>query len=160
MINNYGIFNNHELDNTLLVRIFDDEITDVKKLSDEVEVLYNKEKIVGYRIVNFIRYAKIKYSGIIFLPANPLIDVINSILANHHLDRLAYKKNSGYITKRNGDSIGVFATEGTFLRDETISKGRFCSYFDLYIDNDDEDSLIELNKDIRENIDFFQLEER
>ena len=158
MITNYGIFNNHELDNTLLVKLFDDEITDCKKLSEEMELLYNGTKLVGYRIKNFLRYAKIKYSGIIFLPNNPLIDVINSILSKYNLEVLDYKKGSGYITRVNDGVMKVFATEGTFLRDGTISKGRFCTYHDLYIDHEDENSEIVINEYIKEGRDFFLTE--
>ena len=53
MITNYGIFNNHELDNTLLVKLFDDEITDSKKLSEKKrEALFGliKEKAICYSV--------------------------------------------------------------------------------------------------------------
>ena len=158
MIKEYGIYNNHKLDNTLLVKISDLDINKSTKLDEELEVLYHDADIVGYKISNFIRYAKIKYSGIIYLPADPLIDVINSILANHHLETLMYKKGSGYITKKNGNSMGVFVIPGTFLRDGDISKGRFASYYDLYIDNENDKELFEINEDILEGIDFFKAE--
>ncbi len=158
MIKNYGIFNNHELDNTLLIKLSDDEVTSVVSLSKQMEVLYHNEEITAYRIKNFIRYAKIKYSGIIFLPADPLIDVINSILSDYKLNRLDYKNESGYITKLNKGHLMVYAKEGTFLRDGTISKGRFCSYHDLFIENEKENELIEITENIPENIDFFKME--
>lgn len=158
MIKNYGIFNNHELDNTLLIKLSDDEVTSVVNLSKQMEVLYHNEEITGYRIRNFIRYAKIKYSGIIFLPADPLIDVINSILTDYKLNRLDYKKESGYITKLNKGHLMVYAKEGTFLRDGSVSKGRFCTYHDLFIENEKENELIEITENIPENIDFFKME--
>ena len=158
MITNYGIFNNHELDNTLLVKFSDDEVTNIKKLSEEMELLYHEDKLVSYRIKNFIRYAKIKYSGIIFLPNNPLIDVINSILSKYNLENLDYKKGSGYITRINDGVMKVFATEGTFLRDGSISKGHYCSYHDLYIDSENENSEIVINEYIKEGRDFFLTE--
>lgn len=158
MIKNYGIFNNHELDNTLLIKLSDDEVTSVVSLSKQMEVLYHNEEITGYRIRNFIRYAKIKYSGIIFLPADPLIDVINSILTDYKLNRLDYKKESGYITKLNKGHLMVYAKEGTFLRDGSVSKGRFCTYHDLFIENEKENELIEITENIPENIDFFKME--
>ncbi len=158
MIKNYGIFNNHELDNTLLILLSDEKTTSVNQLNKEVEVLYHNEDICGYRIKNFIRYAKIKYSGIIFLPADPLIDVINSILTDNNLNRLEYKTGSGYITKLNDGVMGVYAKEGTFLRDGTISKGRFCTYHDLYIENDTPNALVEIKEQVLEGIDFFKTE--
>ena len=158
MIKRYGVFNNHELDNTLLVKLSDDEVTSIKEVKKDVEVLYHDDEICGYRIRNFIRYAKIKYSGIIFLPADPLIDVINSILTDNGLNRLEYRKESGYVTKRDGNNIRVFAKEGTFLRDGSISQGRYCCYHDLFIENDDEYSLVEIQENIPENTDFFKME--
>ena len=158
MIKNYGFYNNHELDNTLLIELSDDEVTSTQETSKGVGVLYHNDEICGYRIRNFIRFAKIKYSGIIFLPADPLIDVVNSILTDNGLNRLEYKEESGYVTKKDGDKMRVFAKEGTFLRDGTISKGRYCSYHDLYIENENEYSLMEITENIPENIDFFKME--
>ena len=160
MITNYGIYNHHELDNTLLILLSEDEVLSCKKISPEMEVLYHESKIVGYRIVNFIRYAKIKYSGIIFLPAKPLIDVINQVLSKYDLELLDYKRQSGYVTKRNEGKLMVYALEGTFLRDMTISKGKYVTYHELYIENDTPNALIEIEENIRENIDFFQMEEK
>lgn len=160
MINNYGIYNHHELDNTLLILFSDEKVLTRKKISDEMEVLIHEDKVVGYRIVNFIRYAKIKYSGIIFLPAKPLIDIINQILNKYNLETIDYKYQSGYITKMNGNKMMVFALEGTFLRNMSISKGEYVTYFDLYIENDSPNSLIVIDENIKENIDFFQMEEK
>ena len=157
MINNYGMYNNHKLDNTLLLIFSCEPSTRSVKLSDEMEVLYKDDEVVGYRFKNFIRYVKIKYSGIIFLPANPLIDVINSILKKYSLEPLGYKKSSGYITRRREGKLMVFATEGTYMIDGNISKGQFCTYHDLDISEDK--SLFEIDEDIKENIDFFSMEE-
>lgn len=158
MISNYGIYNNHELDNTLLILFSDKKSNKVTTLSEEMDVLYFNDELVGYRIRNFIKYAKIKYSGIIFLPADPLIDVINLILERYKLEELAYKVGSGYITKENEGKIGVYALKGTFLRDQSISLGRFCTYYDLYIDNENEHELVKIDDKVNEFIDFFMAE--
>lgn len=159
MINNYGLFNYHEENATLLILFSNLEVTDTKG-DKELEVLYHQGEVVGYRIHDFIRYAKIKYSGIIFLPSNTLIDVINIVLENHHVETLSYKKESGYVVKMNENKRMVYAKEGTFLRDESISKGRYCSYHDLYITNENENELIEIDEEIKEGVDFFQMEEK
>ena len=158
MITNYGIYNNHELDNTLLVLVSDKKSNKIDSLSEEMEVLYCDNELVGYRIRNFIRYAKIKYTGIIFLPADPLIDVINLILERYKLEELAYKVGSGYITKEKEGKMSVYALEGTFLKDQTISKGKYCTYHDLYIENENEDKIIEIEDKVKEFIDFFMAE--
>ena len=157
MITEYGVYNNHELDNTLLILFSDSPIEERKELSEEMVVLYSSNKVVGYKIENFIKYAKIKYSGIIFLPNNLLIDVINSILSKYGLETLAYKTSSGYITKKDGNHLRVFALKGTFLRDMKVSKGQYCSYYDLYINEDL--NLVELSDTSLEDIDFFQIKE-
>ena len=157
MIKNYGIYNHHEYNDTLLI-LFSDALADRTESLGEVDVLYSEDKVVGYRIKKFIRYAKIKYSGIIFLPANPLIDVINTILRKYHLETLDYNTHSGYITKMHRNKVMVYATSGTFLRDESISQGRFCSYYDLYIKNENEHQLITFDDSIKENEDFFKME--
>ena len=157
MITNYGIYNHHELDNTLLILFSDFSVTKTINQS-EVDVLYHDELLVGYRIRNFIRYAKIKYSGIIFLPADPLIDVINMVLNNYGLENLAYKASSGYITKVCDNHVMVYAKNGTFLRDQTISQGKFCTYYDLYNKNENEHQLIQFDEKVKENEDFFKME--
>ena len=157
MIKEYGIYNHHEYNDTLLVLFSDQEITKVDDLG-EVEVIYAQDRLAGYRIKQFIRYAKIKYSGLIFLPADPLIDVINTILRRYHLETLAYKNHSGYITKVNDSKVMVYASSGAFLRDESISHGRFCTYYDLYIQNENEHLLAIFDENIKENQDFFKME--
>lgn len=157
---NYGLFNLHEEDNTLLILFNDSKITKEIK-HDEVTTLYHEDEKVGYRIFNFIRYAKIKYSGIIFLPSAPLVSVINSVLENNNEDTISVKNASGYIVKL--DEKGkrrVYATEGTFLRDMSVSKGKFVTYHELYIASDNEDELIEIEENIKEGTDFFKMEEK
>lgn len=158
MKNNYCLFNHHEDKDTLLI-LFSDETVTFKRKSNEVNILYHDSNIVGYEIENFIRYVKIKYSGIIFLPNNLLVDVINSVLNNSQVEPLGYKTESGYIIKRNGARLGVYASEGTFLRDETISKGKFCTYYDLYIENENPNDLVEILDEELENKDFFHHKE-
>ena len=155
MISNWGMFNIHENNNTLLIKFLDEEVNSSIEYN-EVKVLKHDNDIVGYEISDFIRYAKIKYSGIIFMPHNILVDVINSILENNSLEKLEYKKESGYIIKEMPDhKIGVYAKVGTFLRDEHLSKGRFCSYYDLFIDSESPNDLIILEEKNLIGHDFF-----
>ncbi len=157
MIKEYGIYNHHEYNDTLLVLFSDEEVTRCEDLGD-VELTYSNDRLTGYRIKKFIRYAKIRYSGLIFLPADPLIDVINTILKRYRLETLAYKSHSGYVTKINDGKVMVYATSGAFLRDESVSRGRFCTYYDLYIQNENEHQIAVFNEEIIENQDFFKME--
>ena len=157
---NWGMFNLHEVDDTLLL-LFSSQTANKFLDKKEVIVLLHDDEVVGYKIPNFIRFAKIKYSGIIFLPSNPLVDIINSILENNNLEKLPYKNKSGYIVKTNEQGIrGVYALEGTFLRDMSVSQGRYVSYYDLYIDIENAHELIEIEENIKEGTDFFQMEEK
>ena len=159
MIENYGLFNLHEVNNTLLI-LFSDEKVETVSNKEEVNVLYANGTVIGYEFPNFIRFAKIKYSGIIFLPSSPLVDIVNNILENAGLETIAYKKCSGYVIKRIDDKKYVYALEGTFLRDKSISKGKKCTYFDLYIENENINDYIVIDEDIKEGTDFFQMEEK
>ena len=159
MIENYGLFNLHEDNDTLLV-LFSDVSINKKENHGEVNVLFHGQDLIGYEIPNFIRFAKIKYSGILFLPSKVLIDVINAILENEKLEPLDYKKSSGYEIKTIDNKKVVYAIEGTFLRDRSISKGKTCTYFDLYIDNENVNDVIYIEEDIRDGTDFFQMEEK
>ena len=159
MIKQYGVYNYHETNSTLLI-LFDEQKHNLKKKVGEVDILYHDDKIVGYEIANFIRYAKIKYSGIIFLPTNPLIDIINSVLRKYDLELLGYKSSSGYITKMNGSELCVYAIEGTYLRDHSISKGKFCSYYDLDIKCEDDQKVFVIDENIQPGLDFFSAEVR
>ena len=159
MIKEYGLYNLHHLDNSVVI-LFSDKKSNKEENLGEVDILYHDEEKVGYRIKNFIRYAKIKYSGIIFLPAPILIDVINSILDKYKLEKLAYKASSGYITKKNNEHMMVFAVKGTYLRDESISNGRFCTYYDLDIKVDNDQELFTIDEEIKEDVDFFGVEEK
>lgn len=159
MKTNYGLFNEHE-DNGNLLILFNEDDFDTEVNEEEVTIFYKCGEVVGYAIPNFIRYAKIKYSGIVFLPSKPLIDVINSVLKNNNLETLEFKKESGYVVKTDENVKKVYATEGTFLRDKTVSKGRYCTYYDLYIKSENENDLITIDEDIKEGTDFFQMEEK
>lgn len=154
MISRYGIFNYHE-DNNELVILFDEGRNFKERLNDEIFLLKKDNQVVGYSINNFIKYAKIKYSGIIFLPNNALIDVINSILKNNNLETLSYKDSSGYEIKLINNQKVVFANKGTFLKDESISKGHICTYDDLFIKHDKMNEVLLLDNDSKINVDFF-----
>ena len=83
----------------------------------------------------------------------------NAIYTNYtERGTLDYKIHSGYVTKVMDNHVMVYATSGTFLRDESISQGRFCTYYDLYIKNENEHQLITFDDSIKDNEDFFKME--
>lgn len=65
-----------------------------------VGVLLSNNTPVGYLIKDFSKLCKIKINGMVFLPNNYLIDVINSCLKNSGLETLPYKNSSGFVVGR------------------------------------------------------------
>lgn len=159
MIEHYGLFNHHEEDNTLFILFSDNKVVNKTECNGVVSLFDKDNALVGYSIANFIRIAKIKYSGILFLPSRALVDAINSELINAHLEPISYKTYSGYVIENIEGKKVVYAREGTFLKDETISKGHVCTYDDLFIQNEEPNQIIYIDEDVPTGIDFFQMEE-
>lgn len=147
----------HENNDTLSLLFSLDKVDKVVS-KNEVLVLYHNSKIVGYKIPNIMRFVKIKYHGIIYAANNIVIDIINSVLERNGLETIAYKNDSGYHIKKEGNFKGVYAEKGIFMRDEKISSGQFCSYYELYIDNENPNQLVETN-DEQEGLDIFTSKE-
>lgn len=158
MINNYGMYYCHEENDTLRL-VFSLEIANKKMMFNEVEVLYHNDVIVGYNIPNIMRFVKIKHHGIIFAANNIIIDIINSVLKANNLEPIGYKTDSGYHIKTIGKIKSVYAEKGTYLRDYRISEGQFCTYYDLYIDSENPNQLVDV-EDEQDGIDVFISKEK
>ena len=84
--------------NDILTIFFGGSVPVTNRLDkDNVSVLFNKEIPVGYLIKNFSKLCKIKINGMIYLPNDFLIDVINGELAKANLSLLPYKESSGFV---------------------------------------------------------------
>lgn len=93
----YSLFYNYKLLGDILFIIYDNELIPTSKEVDyDVTKIYYQEKLIGINIFNFSKIIKIKANGLIPLPNNELIDVINSVLKNHNLESLPYKNESGF----------------------------------------------------------------
>lgn len=64
---------------------------------NNITVIYNDEDIIGYNIFKTKHIVKIKAKGLIPLPADSLIDLINALLTNENLNPLPYKLQSGFV---------------------------------------------------------------
>jgi tRNA-binding protein len=94
---NYSLFYNYKLIGDILMVVFDNEtIPTSKEVDGDVVKIYSGDKLIGVNIFNFSEVVKIKSHGLIPLPHNQLIDVINNIFKNHNLETLPYKTESGF----------------------------------------------------------------
>lgn len=93
----YSLFYNYNTIGDVLLIIFDNQTIPSKLVKhDDVVVLYHDERIVGINIFNISQVIKIKSNGLIVLPANVMIDVINDKLAAYSLPKLDYVQESGF----------------------------------------------------------------
>ncbi|MCR4879893.1 MAG: hypothetical protein K5906_02935 [Bacilli bacterium] len=105
MINNYCLYyipksNEKEVSDMLMIFFGENRLVNKRELNNDIIYLKNNNDVIGYVIINFSTHCKIKVNGTLYLPNNQLIDLINDVLINHHLDTLAYKKESGLVIGR------------------------------------------------------------
>lgn len=94
---NYAIYYSYKGIGDVIIIIFDNDKKPTRSENKgRVTVIYHDEEIIGYNIFNVKEIIKIKSEGMIYLPSNTLIEIINSILANANCPLLALKENSGY----------------------------------------------------------------
>ena len=94
---NYSLFYNKEMFGDVLMIVFDNETIPTSKIiNDDLVKIYNGNNLIGINIFNFSKYAKIKAEGLIPLPFEKLVDVINVILKENELEPLPYKEKSGF----------------------------------------------------------------
>ena len=182
----YGIFYSYKDNGDSLVIVFDtDKEFKDEKVIGRVHVYYDNDKVIGYKIDRIREFLKIKNNGEkLFFPNNVFIDVINSILINAKCEPLEPLENSGYFVgqikeineniiivslgdknitaeKCNDANIGdkvVVALPGTMINGRTKVKelAHICTDKDL--NNDGEDKILLLDKDVEIGGDFFTLE--
>ena len=96
----------------LIISIIDAPITSVDN-RNMVELCYNKDKLVTIRVKGISKIMKIHTSGIIPLPGEVFIDVVNSILSKELAPNLSYKNKSDYV-------IGEVVEDGINIASEII----------------------------------------
>lgn len=93
----YALFYDyHSIGDVLLIVKDLDTKPDSSITNGDVVSLYNNNQLVGINIFNISNVLKIKSSGLIVLPMEEMIDVINNILKNANVETLPYKKESGF----------------------------------------------------------------
>lgn len=93
----YAIFYNYHTIGDVLLIISDLETKPNRVIKNgDVTSLYLDDKLIGINIFNISNVLKIKSNGLIVLPLQKMIDVINNILINANVETLEYKKESGF----------------------------------------------------------------
>lgn len=99
MISNYCLYyipkSKEQVSDMLMIFFGENKLVNKREIKDDLIMLKANEEVIGYVIPNFSAYCKIKINGTIYLPNDQLIDLINDILINHKLDKLAYREHSG-----------------------------------------------------------------
>ena len=94
----YSLFYSYKNIGDVLIVIFDnEEKTTRSERIGQVEVIYHDNEVIGYNIFDISKIIKIKTQGLIYLPSEELIAIINALLKNNHIEELGVQSSSGYI---------------------------------------------------------------
>lgn len=159
MISRYGLFYTFsKVDDILEVVFSDKEITSSKREND-VELFYNGNDIVKANIYGIKKYVKIRINGLIYLPSEEFISLVNSYLGPYDV-MISMKENSGYFIGKYNEKYVIYAEKDTILSDKTFAKERkICTFKDLSISDSDSELVIEEGlKDEDIGKDFFAME--
>ena len=94
----YSLFYSYKNIGDVLIVIFNNEekATRSERIG-QVEVIYHDNEVIGYNIFDISKIIKIKTQGLIYLPSEELIAIINALLKNNHIEELGVQSSSGYI---------------------------------------------------------------
>lgn len=179
-INNYDIFYSYKtIGDTLIVSIFSGQ-KDRIVTKGMVEVCYCNNEITTIRFNGISKLIKIHSNGLMPLPNELFVDILNNVLKKENLDiKLAYKTHSNYVIGRvidnniinigsenielhnnlNTGDLVVIALPNTRLATGVwTSAHHICTYIDLHINNSTDVLIIDEN--YKPGTDFFKMEEK
>ena len=95
MIKEYAMFYRYVKGHDALIVVFNygNKATRYVKEND-LGIAFSNDIPIAYNFFNISKIVKIKADGMIYLPSDVLIDLLNSLLGNN--EKLDYKKDSGY----------------------------------------------------------------
>lgn len=95
MISEYAMFYRYVKGHDVLVIVFNygNKATRYERVGD-IGVVYSNDKVIAYNFFNLSKIIKIRAKGMIYLPSDALIDLLNALLGRR--EYLSYKKDSGY----------------------------------------------------------------
>lgn len=186
MIKKYSLYYRYISKDDYLIIPFETLKDYKEERNGNVSLLKHNDTLVGYKIYDFKEVIKIRSTGLIALPSDNFVEIINNILLNNKLETLDSKNVSGYfvsnIIEVNNDCIKcqigtniiycqkvddvkvndqvIVAVKGTGLPDLSFvnEEGHICSYLDLEI-NDSNATFVLDDKEECGN-DFFRMEEK
>ncbi len=181
MIKDYALFYSYSKSRDLLEVKFSNEEITYSLEQENVTVNFHNVDLVSYEITGINKIMKIHVDGMIYLPNNAMVDVINSLLKQSGLETLAYKDHSDFYvgeviqtspsiilnssfgeveinekcSLREKDRV-IFVLKHTFVNiNKYATENHICTYKDLDIANKDEVMLVDLSI----NDDFFNTKE-
>lgn len=93
----YALYYDYETIGDVLLVVIKPTIIPTKEVKiNDVVALYNKDELIGINIFNISKVIKIKAKGLIPLINEDILNVINHILENAHLDKLPIQTESGF----------------------------------------------------------------
>lgn len=106
----YGLFFNLDLlGDVLIIKINSGIAKKVIKKNDIVALFDHEGILIGYNIFNITRLARIKSTGLIVLPPNELINLINSLLLGAGFKKLNQSLDSGFVAGKICESTKLSA---------------------------------------------------
>ncbi len=95
MIKEYAMFYRYVKHHDVLVVVFNygNKATHYVRNSD-LGIAYSNDRVIAYNFFNISKIVKIRAKGIIYLPSDILVDLLNSLLGKN--EKIDYKKDSGY----------------------------------------------------------------
>ena len=180
MYQNYSLFYSYsKAGDVLIISLCDGESVRTETRSN-IELSYDEtDYLLKIKIHGISKIMKIHSNGLIPLPANQFIDVINTLLAKENIDKLAYKYKSDFIigeVTEHGVNIGEKTIElkvdGLNIKDKVVvcypwvrlatgkwaNKYWVCTYKDLSISESDEIFIID-EDDVVIGEDFYKIRE-
>lgn len=159
MINKYGFFYTFSKTDDILEVLFSEQKITSSKKDNDVELFFNGSDVVKANIYGIKKYVKIRINGLIYLPSEEFISLVNSYLGPHDI-MISSKESSGYIIGKNEEKYVVYAEKDTILPNKTFAKERkICTFKDLSISESDSELVIDEGlKDEDIGKDFFAME--
>lgn len=95
MIKEYAMFYEYVKKHDVLVVVFNyGNIATRYERKGDIGVVYSGTTPIAYNFFQISKILKIRARGMIYLPSEPLVDLLNALLRDY--EKLDYKKDSGY----------------------------------------------------------------
>ena len=121
MISKYGLFYTFSKDIDTLEVLFSDDAIIRSEKGNDVEIFYGRSGVVKANIYGIKKYVKIRISGLIYLPSDEFIALVNGYLGSYGI-LLSCKDHTGFVIEKNGNKYFVIAKKGTLLPDKNFTK--------------------------------------